>query len=162
MNKTIFTTAATALAFAFMLGISGPAAAHMMGQQNMSPEQYKAMQDTYTDFGKKIEPLRQQLFAKQAELNDLYAKGTPQSDAGVQALLKDLGDLDAKMYAARADLRGQLIAKGVPMNAGMGHGMMMGMAGSGCPMMAGGMMGRGMGHGMGHGMGYGMMGTTNQ
>ena len=170
MKRTKVTSTVMALAFALVLGFAGIAGAqsHMMGYQNMSPEQYKVMQDMHVEFDKKAEPLRQQLYAKQAELNALYYQGTPQNDPKVQSLLKDIGDLDGKLYAVRADFRKQLNSKGIPVYGGMGYGdgcPMMGMMGSGhgCPMM--GMMGSGHGGGMmgmmgpGHGgmMGQGMM-----
>lgn len=144
MNRTKIASAAMALAFVAVIGLSGTAVAgpHHMGQ-NLSPEQYKAMQDTYAEFDKKIEPLRLQFHAKKAELHALYYQGTAQNDPKVQALVKELGELDAKMYAARTDLRNQLNDKGVPVYSGRGRG--------GCPMM--GDMGRG--HGGGHGGGYG-------
>lgn len=154
MKRTKVTSTVMALAFALALGFVGIASAqpHMMGYQNMSPEQHKVMQDTCAEFDKKVEPLRQQLYAKQTELNALYSKGTQQSDPKVQSLTKEIGDLDGKLYAARADLRKQLNDKGIPVYGGMGYG-------DGCPMM--GMMGQG--HGgmmgmMGQGHGGGMMG----
>ena len=98
MKRTKVTSTVMALAFALVLGFAGIAGAqpHMMGYQNMSPEQYKVMQDMHVEFDKKAEPLRQQLYAKQAELNALYYQGTPQNDPKVQSLLKDIGDLDGK------------------------------------------------------------------
>ena len=160
MKRTKITSTVMVLAFALVLGFAGIASAQPhMGYQNMSPEQYKVMQDTCAEFDKKAEPLRQQLYAKQTELNTLYQQGTPQSDSKVQSLVKDIGDLDGKLYAVRADFRKQLNDKGVPVYGGMGYGY-------GCPMMGmtghghgGGMMGHGggmMGHGGGM-MGHGMM-----
>ena len=150
MNRTKIASAAMALAFVAVIGFSGVASAgpHHKGYQNLSPEQQKAMQDTCAEFDKKVEPLRQQFRDKKAELHTLYSQGTAQNDPKVQALVKELGELDAKLYAARTDLRNQLNDKGVPVYSGMGRG--------GCPKM--GMRDRGHGHGHGHGGGHGMPG----
>ena len=152
MNRMKIASTAMALALVAVIGFSGIASAgpHHRGYQNLSPEQQKAMQDTYTEFDKKVEPLRQQFHAKKVELRALYSQGTAQNDPKVQALVKELGDLDAKLYAARTDLRRQLNDKGVPVYGGMGRGHG-GMGRGGCPMMGGNM---GQGGGYGHG-GYG-------
>ena len=82
-----------------------------------------------------------------AELNNLAAAGVKPDDARVKAAQKDLRDIDAKLYSARAEMLKQMSDKGIPFMAGHGMGHRMGM-------------GRGMGHGMGHGMmGNGMMGN---
>ena len=154
MNRTKIASTAMALAFVAVIGLSGVANAgpHHMGARNLSPEQYKAMQDTCAEFDKKVEPLRQQFHAKKVELHALYQQGTAQNDPKVQALVKDLGDLDAKLYAARADLRNQLNDKGVPVYSGMGRGYG-GMGRGGCPQT--GNMGHGGGYGGGPGGGHG-------
>ncbi len=151
MNRTKIASTAMALAFVAVIGLSGVANAgpYHRGYQNLSPEQQKAMQDTYAEFDKKVEPLRQRFHDKKVELHTFYSQGTAQNDPKVQALVKELGDLDAKLYAARTDLRKQLNDKGVPVYAGMGRG--------GCPMM--GNMGHGGyyhgGYGGGHGYYHG-------
>ncbi len=137
MKKTYITSTALALAFAALLGAAGIADAHphQAGYQNMSPEQYKAVQDSYAEFNKTVTPLRQQLYAKQDELNTLYSQGMPRNDPKVQSLIKEIGTLDGQLYAARQNLRKQMNDTGVPF-----HGRGMG-GGYGCPMM-----GQGYGH----------------
>ena len=120
----------------------GPGMGHGMG---MTSEQMTAMQQIHQNFAEKMQPTLQQHHLKMAELNNLAAAGVKPDDARVKAAQKDLRDIDAKLYAARADMLKQMSDKGIPFMAGhgMGHGM-----------------GRGMGHGMGHGMmGNGMMGN---
>ena len=117
-----------------------------MGQgMGMTSEQMTAMQQIHQNFAEKMQPTLQQHHLKMAELNNLTAAGVKPDDARVKAAQKDLRDIDAKLYAARADMLKQMSDKGIPFMAGhgMGHGM-----------------GRGMGHGMGHGMmGNGMLGN---
>ena len=113
-----------------------------MGQgMGMTSEQMTAMQQIHQNFAEKMQPTLQQHHLKMAELNNLAAAGVKPDDARVKAAQKDLRDIDAKLYAARADMLKQMSDKGIPFMAGhgMGHGM-----------------GRGMGHGM---MGNGMMGN---
>ena len=120
----------------------GAGMGHGMG---MTSEQMTAMQQIHQNFAEKMQPTLQQHHLKMAELNNLAAAGVKPDDARVKAAQKDLRDIDAKLYAARADMLKQMSDKGIPFMAGhgMGHGM-----------------GRGMGHGMGHGMmGNGMMGN---
>lgn len=126
MKKTSLRSATLALALAAIVGFSGTALARgpMYGHpgMNMTPEQYSAMQETYAEFDKTILPLRQQMFAKQSELQALYYNGTPESDPKVQALIKDINDLDAKLYAANGELRARMSEKGIPFGPGMRHG----------------------------------------
>ena len=172
MKTSKIVTSGAALTLAIFLGLAGVSAAAQhdghgpanMGQgmgQGMGPgmgmgmgmgqgmgmtsEQMTAMQQIHQNFAEKMQPTLQQHHLKMAELNNLAAAGVKPDDARVKAAQKDLRDIDAKLYAARADMLKQMSDKGIPFMAGhgMGHGM-----------------GRGMGHGMGHGMmGHGMMGN---
>ena len=119
-----------------------------MGQgMGMTSEQATAMQQIHQNFAEKMQPTLQQHHLKMAELNNLAAAGVKPDDARVKAAQKDLRDIDAKLYSARAEMLKQMSDKGIPFMAGHGMGHRMGM-------------GRGMGHGMGHGMmGNGMMGN---
>ena len=83
------------------------------------------------------------LFSPVPPQRNLAAAGVKPDDARVKAAQKDLRDIDAKLYSARADMLKQMSDKGIPFMAGHGMGHRMGM-------------GRGMGHGM---MGNGMMGN---
>ena len=164
MKTSKIVTSGAALTLAIFLGIAGVASAQNgdgrgpagmgpgtgmgmgmgqgMGQgMGMTSEQMTAMQQIHQNFAEKMQPTLQQHHLKMAELNNLAAAGVKPDDARVKAAQKDLRDIDAKLYAARADMLKQMSDKGIPFMAGhgMGHGM-----------------GRGMGHGM---MGNGMMGN---
>ena len=118
---------------------------HMGPHMNMTPEQLNALQDIHKEFGPKMQPLFQQKYGKQAEINALLYQGVKADDPRIVALQKDVKDVDGKLYQLDSAMRKQMQDKGVPyMGAhGMGRGMM------DCPGMGGG---RGMGHGgMGHG-----------
>ena len=120
----------------------GPGMGYGMGPgMGLSSEQMETMQQIHQGFVEKTQPTMQQHYAKMAELNNLAAAGAKPDDARVKAAQKDLRDIDAKLYSARAEMLKQMSDKGIPFMAG--HGM-----------------GRGMGHRMGgHGMGHGMMGN---
>jgi zinc resistance-associated protein len=140
------------LALVAVLGLAGMANAqgYMMGGPGMmngvAPEKQAAVQKAYDDFATATDQLNQQLIGKQSELNALYNSGS--ADSGrVQTLTREIGDLNAKLYATQANLRKQLAKTGATsprMASGNGMGYGMGMRG----MHMGGM---GMG---GMGMGY--------
>ncbi|MBI5520634.1 MAG: periplasmic heavy metal sensor [Desulfovibrio sp.] len=95
-----------------------------MDAANLTPEKQAAVQKLYADFNSSTAPVRQQLYAKQAEMNALYASGTTDSKK-YQSLSREIGDLNAKLYEAQANLRSQLVKQGVPasgMYMGGGHG----------------------------------------
>ena len=120
----------------------GPGMGYGMGPgMGLSSEQMETMQQIHQSFVEKTQPTMQQHFSKMAELNNLAAAGAKPDDARVKAAQKDLREIDAKLYSAKAEMLKQMSDKGIPFMAG--HGM-----------------GRGMGHRMGgHGMGHGMMGN---
>ena len=120
----------------------GPGMGYGMGPgMGLSSEQIETMQQIHQSFVEKTQPTMQQHFAKMAELNNLAAAGAKPDDARVKAAQKDLREIDAKLYSAKAEMLKQMSDKGIPFMGG--HGM-----------------GRGMGHRMGgHGMGMGMMGN---
>ena len=172
MKTSKIITSGAALTLAIFLGLAGVASAQNgdgrgpagmgpgtgMGMgagmgpgmgMGMTSEQMTAMQQIHQSFAEKMQPTLQQHHFKMAELNNLAAAGAKPDDARVKAAQKDLRDIDAKLYSARADMLKQMSDKGIPFMAGHGMGMSRGM-------------GRGMGHGMGHGMmGNGMMGNGN-
>ena len=119
----------------------GPGMGYGMGPgMGLSSEQMETMQQIHQSFVEKTQPTMQQHYAKMAELNNLAAAGAKPDDARVKAAQKDLRDIDAKLYSAKAEMLKQMSDKGIP--------------------FMGGHMGRGMGHRMGgHGMGHGMMGN---
>ena len=167
MKTSKIVTSGAALTLAIFLGLAGVASAQNgdgrgpagmgpgtgmgmgMGMgpgMGMTSDQMTAMQQIHQSFVEKMQPTLQQHHLKMAELNNLAAAGVKPVDARVKAAQKDLRDIDAKLYSARADMLKQMSDKGIPFMAG--HGMRHGMG-----------MGRGMGHGMGRGMGHGMMGN---
>ena len=170
MKTSKIITSGAALTLAIFLGLAGVASAQNgdgrgpagmgpgtgMGMgagmgpgmgMGMTSEQMTAMQQIHQSFAEKMQPTLQQHHFKMAELNNLAAAGAKPDDARVKAAQKDLRDIDAKLYSARADMLKQMSDTGIPFMAGHGMGMSRGM-------------GRGMGHGMGHGMmGNGMMGN---
>ena len=151
MNTIRMRTLPLALALVAVLGFSGLANAQMtghgmMGGQGMgmmggnmmglTPEKQAAAQKIYSEHYAATAQLKQQLFAKQSELNaQLYGGAT--DDKKVQALTKEIGDLNAKLLEAQVNLKRQLAKEGIPAMGGMGMGM--GMGGMGCGMMNGGM-----------------------
>lgn len=172
MKTSKIVTSGAALTLAIFLGIAGVASAqqgHGQGHANMGPgmnmgagmgpgmgmgagmgmglstEQMEAMQQINQSYVEKTQPTMQQHFAKMAELNNLAAAGAKPDDARVKAAQKDLREIDAKLYTAKAEMLKQMSDKGIPFMGG--HGMGRGM---------GHRMG---GHGMGMGMGQGMMGN---
>ena len=164
MKTSKIVTSGAALTLAIFLGIAGVASAQngdgrgpagmgpgtgmgmgmgagMGAGMGMTSEQATAMQQIHQSFVEKMQPTLQQHHFKMAELNNLAAAGAKPDDARVKAAQKDLREIDAKLYSARAEMLKQMSDKGIPFMAG--HGM-----------------GRGMGHRMGgHGMGHGMMGN---
>jgi len=114
----------------------GATGGHMMG---LTPEKQAVAQKLQAEHAAATAQLKQQLFAKQSELNaQLYGGAT--DDKKVQALTKDISDLNAKLFEAQVNLKRQLTKEGIPAMGGMGMGM-----GGGCGMMGGGMGGMGMG-----------------
>ena len=165
MTKTRMSIVTLSLALAATLAFAGMAAArphYMGGPGGLTVEQMTAMQELGQQYGQKMQPLMQMQWAKQSELEALYAAGAKDDDAKVQSVRKELTDISNKLYAADADMRKQMQDKGIPYMGGMG---MMGRGFGPCGGYGprGGMMGPGYGprghmgygsHGYGH-MGYG-------
>ncbi|WMW66328.1 periplasmic heavy metal sensor [Nitratidesulfovibrio liaohensis] len=107
------------------------------GGYQLSPEQQAAVQKIYQEQGQTVMNLRQQLAAKQYELNAATMGPNPDEKKAL-SLVKDISILNEKLITAEFDLRKQLAQQGIPSSGGMGMGMM--------------------GGSMGHGMGMGMMG----
>ncbi len=149
--KTYRNIIATALTLAFITA-SGVAFAQghgmMGGMGNMTPEHQATMQKIHADFNAATADLNKQLFAKESELNAaLYAEKPDEKK--VDALTKEIGELNAKIYSERVKMQKAMAKEGIMPGKGgcqmMGGGMMGGMQHGG--MMGGGMMG-GMQHGM--------------
>ncbi len=112
----------------------GPGMGYGMGPgMGLSSEQMETMQQIHQSFVEKTQPTMQQHYAKMAELNNLAAAGAKPDDARVKAAQKDLRDIDAKLYSARAEMLKQMSDKGIPSVSGRwagargrhrsGHGM---------------------------------------
>jgi len=137
-----------------LLGLAGTIGAQMgpgmmggyggYGFQTLTPEKQAAAQKIYAAYYAQTNTMRQQLIAKQYELNALLYGGKA-DDKKVQELTKEISDLRAKLYEAQVDLQKQLAKADIPfMGGGMyGYGMGPGMMGPG--MMGPGMMGPGYG-----------------
>ncbi|MDR3175730.1 MAG: hypothetical protein LBU06_04275 [Desulfovibrio sp.] len=57
----------------------------------------------YVEYNNKIAPLQQQLYAKRTELDAFFSDKVPQTDAKVQGLIKEIGELYAKIYAVNSE-----------------------------------------------------------
>ena len=111
------------LTLMFLLAFAGMA--HARGHWSpLTPQQFAAMQEIHADFYKRLQPLYQDLYAKQTELDAFRYRNVPYDDPAVQKLLREIEDLDAKLYAAHKEMRAQMNAKGIPFHGrgGMGPG----------------------------------------
>ena len=143
--KTYRNIVGTALTLAFITAFAGFASAQghgmMGGMGAMTPEHQATMQKLHADFNTATADLQKQLFAKESELNAALYADKP-DDKKVDALTKEIGELNAKIYAERVKMHKAMAKEGIVPDKG------------GCQMMGGGMKG-GMQHG---GMMGGMMG----
>lgn len=89
----------------------GPAA-------DLTDEQRAALEKTAQEFAAKVEPLRDDLYAKNLELAAELAKTTP-DQSRITALTKDVNDLQAKLFTEQTAFRATL-AKEYGIRAGMG------------------------------------------
>lgn len=141
MQRSKVFVSTLALGLVAIMGASGVAFAypvhHNGGAPALTQEQQNAAQEVYTKYSEAVAPLQQQLMAKRAELDALYY-GQNADSGKVQALYRDIADIEAKLFTAGKDLKNKFAEKGIP---GAGYGTHMGYAG-------------GHGHG-GHGMNRG-------
>lgn len=98
------------LSFAFAIAIAGLSGSAFAADQT---------QDAYNAFNQKVAPIQQQLYAKEAELDAVYANPQPDT-AKAQQLFKEIGDLRGQLFAAEAELRSQVGDSGAPYG-GMHH-----------------------------------------
>lgn len=77
------------------------------GPRAMSQEQ----QSFYNDYDKKAGPLAGRLRAKQAELDALYMQGEPDA-AKSQALAKEIGDLQGRLYQLDSEFGAKMRSEG--------------------------------------------------
>ena len=97
------------------------------GWGQLSPEKQAAFQKLHDAFATKTAQLRADLGVKMAELNALSVAATP-DQAKIDAVTKQIGDLQAKLLSERTQFRIQVSKEVGP-----------GVAGGGCPGMGGGM-----------------------
>ena len=93
--------------------VAGQMGPHMGPHMNMTTEQLNALQDIHKEFGPKMQPLFQQKYGKQAEINALLYQGVKADDPRIVALQKDVKDVDGKLYQLDAAMRKQMQDKGV-------------------------------------------------
>ncbi|MGF7167867.1 hypothetical protein FHW04_004266 [Pantoea sp. AN62] len=106
--------AALTLVAVSILGIYGSANAQgpINGYQGMTPDQQISVNKIYSEYEKTISPLQQQLIIKQAEFDSITYGGTSQDTEKAQSLIREIGELNAKIYAARSEMRSKLEAFG--------------------------------------------------
>lgn len=139
MNRYNSSFLALALGLVTIFGAAGVAGARWGGphhgggygcgaMQAPSPEARKLMESSYNT----IAPLAMQLRAKQDELTAKIYNGADAKT--IEALSKDVNQLQTQLANARLDMTQQFAKAGVPLHY----------AGRGCPFMGGGMYGGGM------------------
>lgn len=105
-------------------GINCPGYGYNMSQ--LSPEKQAAFQKLHDDFAAKTEQLRANLGVKRAELYALAVSSNP-DQAKIDALTKEIGDMQGQLLAARVQFRTQVnkeIGPNVMGWGGMGRGGM--------------------------------------
>ena len=122
-------TSSLALARGGMGGQGGQGGCPGMGGGwgQLSPEKQAAFQKLHDAFAAKTAQLRADLGVKMAELNALSVATSP-DQAKIDAVTKQIGDLQAKLLSERTQFRIQVSKEVGP-----------GVAGGGCPGMGGGM-----------------------
>ena len=88
--------------------VAGQMGPHMGPHMNLTPEQMNALQDIHKEFGPKMQPLFQQKYGKQAEINALLYQGVKPDDPRIVALQKDVKDVDGKLYQLDGAMRKQM------------------------------------------------------
>lgn len=171
MNKRLITLLAVAALVAFSaVAFAAPRAgrASAAAQETLTPEKRAAVQKIFESHQDKLYELREQIWAKHAELQALSTSGKAEK-ADIQALIGDITKLRSAMHKERLAMRGE-IEKETGVKAFGPGGSHRGLGGcgygpccddGGCAPGAGYHgkgFGRGMGQGMGQGMGPGMMG----
>jgi len=80
---------------------------------NLTPEQAAKMEQFCAESRAAMKPIRQQIHAKRAELNEQINSTVP--DKGkMETLAKELGALQGKLYLERANVNVKLIKEGLP------------------------------------------------
>lgn len=162
MNKRIVIT------FTVLALVSMSAFAMAAGKGNrarnyeptLTPEKQAAVEKIVDQHHVKLVELREQIWAKQTELQALSRSGKAER-SDIQSLIGDISKLRTTMNTERDAMRTEIeketgikaFGRGFHRGGGYGGGAGMGYgAGEGCPGIGGG---SGMGYGPGSGMGYG-------
>ena len=123
MKKARMLLMALALCAVGVFGATGMASAqpgmHGGGHgyySNMTPEAQASMQKHWNT----VAPLRQQLFAKQAELDAKIASGA--SDSEIKSITQEVNSLSAKLNEAQVQMRQEMAKQGMPYGGHMGGG----------------------------------------
>jgi zinc resistance-associated protein len=120
-------TSSLAMARGGMGGGQGGCPGSGGGWGQLSPEKQATFQKIHDAFAAKTAQLRADLGVKMAELNALSVGTTP-DQAKIEAVTKQIGELQAKLLAERTQFRIQVSKEVGP-----------GVGGGGCPGMGGGM-----------------------
>ena len=123
MKKARMLLMALALCAVGVFGATGMASAQpgMYGggnpyYSNMPPEAQAAMQKHWNT----VTPLRQQLFAKQAELDAKIVSGA--SDSEIKSITQEINSLNAKLNEDQVQMRQELAKQGMHYGGHMGGG----------------------------------------
>lgn len=113
-------------------GMMGGYGGYGYGYHSLSPEKQAKAQQLYADYYSKTITLRQQILAKQSELNALIYSGK-EDEKKLQGLTKDIADLRSKIFEQQIALQRKLAKEDLPYMGNMGgYGPMgPGMMGSG-------------------------------
>lgn len=123
LTKTLLSAAALAVAgFLALSGLTlaqpapgGDAGMPPMAGHALSDDERQALDTILRGHEEKIRPLLQQQAQRLDELHRLFhAAGGKPEQSKVQALRKELRDIDAKLYTAEADMLRQMADKGIP------------------------------------------------
>ena len=109
------------------------AVALVMGTASGAVFAAEPAQETYSELEQKAVSVRRQLYAKETELDALYAGNELDSDKARQ-LFRDIGELKGQLFAVQAELRAKFGEPGARYgDMGMYHRGAFGQGGGGCP-----------------------------
>jgi len=111
--------------FLTVMLVTAAAGAALAGKRshgpNLTPEQTEKMQQIRAESHAAMNPVMQQIHAKRAELKAQIYSPT-QDTAAMEALAKELGVLQGKLYAEKANMSARLVKEGLPAGFRGGHG----------------------------------------
>jgi zinc resistance-associated protein len=158
MKKRIVTLLAVAALVALSAVAFAAPRAGRAAQDALTPEKRAAVQKIFEAHQEKLYELREQIWAKHAELQALTASGKAER-GDIQSLVGDIGKLRNAMHQERQAIRKEIETQTGIKGFGPGgfhHGFGgYGYGGCGDGGCGYGSQGKGMGRGMGPGMGFG-------